>query len=73
MAHGYGSMDVVHRLGETATDYTVNRKFREADYEITIHPNGSQKGVKQITLDGQPIQGTVIPYSAGKHIVEVTM
>ena len=60
-------------LPETASDYTVTRKFREADYEITIHPNGVQKGVKSITLDGQPITGTVIPYSIGHHTVEVTM
>ena len=51
----------------------VTRKFREAEYEITIHPNGSQKGVKSITLDGKPVDGTVIPYAAGKHTVEVTM
>ena len=60
-------------LPETATDYTVNRKFREADYEITIHPNGQQKGVKSIVLDGKPVDGTVIPYAPGKHVVEVTM
>ena len=60
-------------LPETANDYTVNRKFRDAEYEITIHPNGAQKGVKSITLDGKPVEGTVIPYSAGKHVVEVTM
>ena len=60
-------------LPETATDYTVQRKFRDADYEITIHPNGAQKGVKKVVLDGSPIEGTVIPYSAGKHVVEVTM
>ena len=40
---------------------------------ITIHPNGSQKGVKHIVLDGQPIEGSVIPYAPGKHTVEVTM
>ena len=51
----------------------MNRKFREAEYEITVHPNGAQKGVKSITLDGKPIEGTVIPYSTGKHSVEVTM
>ena len=60
-------------LPETANDYTVQRKFRDAEYEITIHPNGAQKGVKSITLDGKPVDGTVIPYSAGKHTVEVTM
>jgi cellobiose phosphorylase len=51
----------------------VNRRFREAEYTITIHPNGNQKGVKQVILDGQPIEGNTIPYSAGKHTVEVTM
>ena len=60
-------------LPETAGDYTVCRKFREAEYEINIHPNGSQKGVKEITLDGRPVQGTVIPYAPGKHQVEVNM
>ena len=60
-------------LPETATDYTVSRKFREAEYEIAIHPNGSQKGVKQIVLDGSPVEGTIIPYAPGKHTVEVTM
>jgi len=29
--------------------------------------------VKQIMLDGSPVEGTVIPYTAGKHTVEVTM
>ena len=60
-------------LPETAGDYTVQRKFRDAEYEITIRPNGSQKGVKQIVLDGSPVEGNVIPYSTGQHTVEVTM
>ena len=60
-------------LPDVACDYTVSRKFREAEYEITVHPNGQQKGVKQIVLDGQPIEGTVIPYTKGEHQVEVTM
>ena len=60
-------------LPETAGDYTVQRKFREAEYNITVHPNGSQKGVKHIVLDGTPIEGSVIPYSVGSHTVEVTM
>jgi cellobiose phosphorylase len=60
-------------LPETAGTYTVQRRFRDADYEITVHPNGQQKGVKSIVLDGSPVEGTHIPYSAGKHTVEVTM
>ena len=69
----YDGIHIDPCLPETVTDYTVQRKFREADYEITIHPNGQQKGVKSIVLDGTKIDGTVIPYSKGKHVVEVTM
>ena len=60
-------------LPQTAGDYTVRRRFRDACYDITIHPNGSQKGVKAVTLDGEPLQGALVPYSPGNHRVEVTM
>jgi len=60
-------------LPQTAKDYTVKRRFRDAQYDITIHPNGHQKGVKAIVLDGQPIEGNTVPYSPGHHTVEVTM
>jgi cellobiose phosphorylase len=54
--------------------FTVNRKFRGAEYIITVkNESGVMKGVKQITLDGKTIEGNVIPHSAGKHIVEVIM
>ena len=60
-------------LPTSATDYTVSRRFRDAFYDITIHPNGSQKGVRAILLDGQPLQGQLVPYSPGRHKVEVQM
>ena len=60
-------------LPETAGDYTVTRRFREATYDITIHPCGSQKGVKTVILDGAPVKDNTIPYSPGHHTVEVTM
>jgi cellobiose phosphorylase len=69
----YDGLQIDPCLPETAKDYTVQRRFRDAEYTITIHPNGSQKGVKHIVLDGQPIEGNTIPYSPGKHTVEVTM
>ena len=69
----YDGLQIDPCLPETASDYTVNRKFREAEYTINIHPNGSQKGVKQVVLDGSPVEGNLIPYSPGKHTVEVTM
>lgn len=54
--------------------FTVNRKFRGAEYTITVkNESGAMKGVKQIVLDGKAIEGNIIPHSEGKHTVEVIM
>ena len=61
-------------LPETAGDYTVQRKFRDAEYEIVVrNPDGRQKGVSRMTVDGEAVKGNLIPYSEGKHHVEVVM
>ena len=61
-------------LPQTAKEYSVSRRFRDAEYTITVkNPNGCQTGVKSLTVDGQLVEGTVIPYTAGKHNVEVLM
>jgi cellobiose phosphorylase len=61
-------------LPKTAKEYTVCRKFRGADYQIhVLNPNGISKGVKSITLDGQQLDGQVVPFSDGQHKVEVLM
>ncbi|MBR4390434.1 MAG: glycosyl transferase [Prevotella sp.] len=61
-------------LPSTAKEYTVNRRFRGAEYTIHVsNPNGANKGVKSITLDGKPIDGTVVPFTPGTHTVEVTL
>jgi cellobiose phosphorylase len=61
-------------LPSTAKEYEVTRKFRGGEYHITVkNPSGNQKGVKQITVDGTPISGTIIPCAEGKHEVVVEM
>ena len=61
-------------LPATARQYNVHRRFRDAEYDITVkNPNGSQSGVKTLTLDGKPVQGNIVPYAPGKHVVEVTL
>ncbi len=61
-------------LPDHAKEYTVKRRFRGAEYFITVkNPNGNQKGVKCITVDGQPINGNIVPFMEGKHTVEVMM
>lgn len=54
----------------------IKRPFRGAIYDITIHnPKGKEKGVKQVWVDGEPIDGDLIyPHSDGKtHHVKVVM
>ena len=61
-------------LPQTAREYTVSRRFRGAYYTIHVqNPQGVAKGVKSITLDGQAIEGNVVPFSEGSHTVEVVM
>ena len=61
-------------LPQTAREYTVSRRFRGAYYTIHVqNPQGVAKGVKTITLDGQAIEGNVVPFSEGSHQVEVVM
>uniref|UniRef100_A0AB33J2N1 Glycosyl transferase n=1 Tax=Prevotella sp. GTC17254 TaxID=3236794 RepID=A0AB33J2N1_9BACT len=61
-------------LPSTAKEYTVCRQFRGATYEITVkNPDGRAKGVRQLTVDGKKISGTVVPLMEGNHTVEVTM
>lgn len=55
---------------------TVTRQFRGATYTIHIcNPQGAQKGVSQVTVDGQPQKGTLLPLApAGSRVqVEVIM
>ena len=57
-------------------DFKVTRKFREGTYHISIRKaDGIQKGVKELIVDGQKVDGHIIPYVKGKteYQVEVVM
>ncbi len=56
--------------------FTVQRKFRNANYEITVqNPNHVSKGIKEIVVDDKKLKGNVIPvFEDGKdHFVTVIM
>ena len=58
----------------TAQEFSVKRKFRDAEYRIRIsNPQGVNRGVLTVEVDGVLIDGNVIPYSPGSHEVTVTM
>ena len=57
-------------------DFTLTRKFREGTYNITVkNPDNVQKGIASLTVDGQKVDGCIIPYVKGKETyhVEVIM
>ena len=72
----YNSLTVDPCIPTTWEGFEVSRKFRGATYEISVkNPSKVSKGVKQVTIDGKAIEGTVIPVqAAGKtYKVEVIM
>ncbi len=58
----------------TAQEFSVKRKFRDAEYRIRIsNPKGVNRGVLTVEVDGALIDGNVIPYESGSHEVTVVM
>ncbi len=56
--------------------FEVTRSFRGAEYNIeVVNPNHSSKGVSKLIVDGEEIEGNIIPaHGDGKtHIVKVTL
>ena len=57
-------------------DFAITRKFREGTYKIKVlNPDNVEKGVKSLTVDGQAVEGRIIPYIKGKaeYDIVVTM
>ena len=55
-------------------DFTVERRFRGTVYEISIkNSSGIQKGVKRIIMDGETVEGNVIPFKEGQQFCRVTV
>ena len=55
-------------------DFTLTRKFREGTYNIkVVNPDNVEKGVKSLTVDGQTVDGCIVPYVAGKTEYDVTV
>jgi cellobiose phosphorylase len=57
-------------------EVNVTRRFRNATYAIRVlNPDGKCRGVKSMTLDGETMQGNLLPvYSDNKtHHVQVTL
>ena len=70
----YDGLEIDPCLPTDMKEYRVRRVLRGTVFDIRVrNPRGSQKGVKQITVDGKPVDGTVVPCMGGQHTVEVEM
>ena len=55
-------------------EYSVKRILRGVEFDITVkNPDGKQKGIKSILVDGKPIERNIVKATSGKHVVEVMM
>ena len=52
-------------------DFKVHRRYRGVDYDIEVRQNGSEKGVKSMTVDGKAVQGNIIPFDPEARSVKV--
>lgn len=70
----YDGIQIDPCLTYNIKEYSVTRIFRDAQFNITVkNPDGRQKGIKSIILDGKPIKGNIIKATSGIHNVEVIM
>ena len=70
----YDGLTIDPCLPTSAKEYEVCRKFRGAEYSIKVkNPKGVNKGVRSLLLDGQRMKGNTVPFSEGRHTVEVVM
>ena len=54
--------------------FTVTRKFRGAVYDITVeNPDGVQKGIREVIVDGRRIEGNVLPVLESGNCTKVTV
>lgn len=70
----YDGLTIDPCLPTSAKEYEVCRKFRGAEYSIKVkNPKGVNKGVRSLLLDGERMEGNTVPFSEGRHTVEVVM
>lgn len=73
---GFQGLEVDPCIPASWKDFSVTRNFRNTIYQIHVrNPEGKCKGVKEMTVDGKKITGTVLPiFNDHKiHHVEVTL
>ena len=70
----YNGLEINPCICSQWKEYTVRRRFRGGIYEITVqNPDGVCKGVREMYLDGQKIEGNIVPCVPDEHKVTVIL
>lgn len=70
----YDGLKVDPCIPKDMKGYSVRRTFRNAQYEITVdNTAGVEKGVKSITVDGDAIEGQILPLFADGMVHQVNV
>ena len=71
----YNGLEVDPCIPADWKEFKITRKFRGATYHIEIkNPNGVSKGVKALTVNGETLEGNIIPIKTeGEFTVEVEL
>ena len=70
----YNGLSINPCVPDDFGDFKLIRKYREGIYYIDVKkPEGVQKGVTGIEVDGEKFEGSIIPYTKGKTEYHVTI
>ncbi|HEX6886989.1 MAG TPA: hypothetical protein VF143_02695 [Candidatus Nanopelagicales bacterium] len=67
----YDGLVIDPQLGPTVPAFTVRRVARGATYEIAVTNSGTPGARGRLVVDGQPIQGNLVPYAPPGSTVRV--
>ena len=70
----YDGLEIDPCIPSSLKEYRVHRTLRDAEFDIVVkNPDGRQAGVRQLLLDGNPIDGHVVKATPGRHTIVVEM
>ncbi|MEA4943201.1 MAG: hypothetical protein VB080_02060 [Propionicimonas sp.] len=67
---GLDGLVICPRMPSSAGDYEVTRRYRGATYHIRVIGSGTS-AAGRLTVDGQPVDGEVVPVAAPGEVIEV--
>jgi cellobiose phosphorylase len=69
----YKGMKIDPCLPKDLPEFTIQRKFRGTTYQIKVVNGTIGKGVKSLTVDGQKVEGNLIPLLPNEKVHHITV